>query len=467
MAAAMEVDQASAKRKLEEGAVGGNGAAANKRMEVDEEAQKQQQLSGVPQLKNEDFSPRLLRIYYDKLFPFQQMFRWLSYRNDPKSDNKSVQKDFFLRREFTFVLAGDIYCRYQCFKDAEEYKQRVMSQQPVRMEIGAVFSHPPKMHNTIIKDSYKPVERELVFDIDMDDYDDIRTCCTGSKLCLKCWTFMKAAIKVLERALKDDFGFKHFMFVYSGRRGVHCWIGDKQARQLTNEQRSAVAEYLNLVTPGKNKAKAELKMWGCEELHPSIAEAHRVCEHYFKYDERSVLKAQDILRQGPHLSNILETMGVPERERIEKFVNTRKDATSVEIWEEFEKLAEERNRKIDNWKAKAEAKLFLKDIVIQYTYPRLDINVSKQMNHLLKSPFVVHPKTGRVCVPIDPANLDKFDPAKVPTVGLLAEELDRTGDPRQTSLKDYLHFFEINFLKPLEDTCLEELKGSGPGVYDF
>lgn len=64
------------------------------------------------------------------------------------------------------------------------------------------------------------------------------------------------------------------------------------------------------------------------------------------------------------------------------------------------------------------------EIILQYTYPRLDVNVSKQLNHLLKSPFVVHPKTGRVCTPIDPADVDNFDPFIVPTINELMGELD-------------------------------------------
>lgn len=64
------------------------------------------------------------------------------------------------------------------------------------------------------------------------------------------------------------------------------------------------------------------------------------------------------------------------------------------------------------------------DIVLEYTYPRLDAEVSKKSIHLLKSPFVVHPGTGRVCVPIDTDHLEKFNPEEVPTVTQLLAEID-------------------------------------------
>lgn len=105
------------------------------------------------------------------------------------------------------------------------------------------------------------------------------------------------------------------------------------------------------------------------------------------------------------------------------------------------------------------------DVVLEYAYPRLDIEVSKRLNHLLKSPFVVHPKTGRVCVPIDTRNLDEFDPLSVPTVQTLVREIDEWKEDKsvaaaegktmqdweKTSLRPYIELFRSFVMALMRD----------------
>jgi len=64
------------------------------------------------------------------------------------------------------------------------------------------------------------------------------------------------------------------------------------------------------------------------------------------------------------------------------------------------------------------------EIMLHYCYPRLDVNVSTAVNHLLKSPFCAHPKTSNICVPIDVDKLDSFDPFSVPNLSELNEEMN-------------------------------------------
>ena len=65
---------------------------------------------------------------------------------------------------------------------------------PYKIDIGAVFTDKPKDHKKLKASEFKPLERELVFDIDMTDYDEIRTCCSGAAICKKCWFFMNTAV---------------------------------------------------------------------------------------------------------------------------------------------------------------------------------------------------------------------------------------------------------------------------------
>ncbi|CAM9565692.1 unnamed protein product [Heterosigma akashiwo] len=81
----------------------------------------------------QDFSPELLRIYYSRLFPYTQMFRWLSYGNDPEAKEELAGgATCSTRREFSFTLEGDIYLRYQAFRRGREITGEMMKSSRTR-----------------------------------------------------------------------------------------------------------------------------------------------------------------------------------------------------------------------------------------------------------------------------------------------------------------------------------------------
>lgn len=153
---------------------------------------------------------------------------------------------------------------------------------------------------------------------------------------------------------------------------------------------------------------------------------------------------------------------------------------SLSKWADIDGLAKTGASKSLDAKALLEAK---QDIVLEYTYPRLDIEVSKKLNHLLKSPFVVHPGTGRVCVPIDTRALEDFDPLGVPTVQSLLAEIDAWKEPEEvdpnskpvqdwekTSLKPYVEQFRtfvLALMKDEREIKVKREREDGPESMDF
>eukprot|EP00382_Lankesteria_abbotti_P011330 CAMPEP_0113845156 /NCGR_PEP_ID=MMETSP0372-20130328/605_1 /TAXON_ID=340204 /ORGANISM="Lankesteria abbotti" /LENGTH=415 /DNA_ID=CAMNT_0000814177 /DNA_START=168 /DNA_END=1415 /DNA_ORIENTATION=- /assembly_acc=CAM_ASM_000359 len=382
-----------------------------------------------------------LSFYYDRIFPFNSLSKWLCYRT------LSSDPNFFSKREFAIVMArgeDDIYSRWNCFRTTQAWRQAILRQDipPHKMDIGAVYSIPITDKDTL-SHSFRPVERELVFDIDMDDYDDIRTCCKEKKVCKKCWKFLALAMKLLTVALRDDFGFKHTLWVFSGRRGVHCWVADRAARQLPSEGRTAIVDYLNLVTgSAQQKKKVQVFSRG-GKCHPMIKRAFLTASSCFS----DIVEEQQIFDRGSsHVEKVISYLQPKQAETFRAVLAAEwKSGASVDFWELLCKTVPSTDSA-------------LMEIVLSYSYPRLDVNVSKDIGHLLKSPFCVHLATGRICVPISSDDVDAFDPLDVPTLTALVKEYKTAMDAGDsgggvtTALDKYVSYFEQHFVKPLLDS---------------
>lgn len=410
--------------------------------------------------------PELLKLYYRRLFPYAQYYRWLNYGG--------VVKNYFQHREFSFTLKDDIYIRYQSFNNQSELEKEMQKMNPYKIDIGAVYSHRPNQHNTVKLGAFQAQEKELVFDIDMTDYDDVRRCCSSADICSKCWTLMTMAIHIIDRALKEDFGFKHRLWVYSGRRGVHCWVCDESVRKLSSAVRSGIVEYLSLVKGGQDvKKKVHLN----EKIHPFVRKSINIIKKYF---EEYALVGQNILENKESWDKILAL--VPETMHDELQQSFQKHQNSLQRWEYLKKAA---SRYQNNSKNDKCGPWLEWEIMLQYCFPRLDINVSKGINHLLKSPFSVHPNTGRISVPIDLQKVDQFDPFTVPTISSICHELDaistneeekengaesgikhRTRDYKKTSLAPFVKVFE-QFLENLDRSRKGELLKKSDLQKDF
>lgn len=362
----------------------------------------------------------------------------------------TVSKDYFERRELSFTLPGDIYIRYQSFRDEKALRGALISKVPIKIDIGAVFSANPRDMKKGLNIATAQ-ERELVFDIDMTDYDDVRTCCKGADLCKKCWPFLAIAAKILDRALREDFGFKHLLWVYSGRRGIHCWVADERARKLSVDGRNAVGSYLTLIAGGQFQNKKVSFDNKKTNHHPSTRKALQIIDQHFV---QLIIENQNHLGSRRYAEKMFSLCSSQNPLLKNSLINEVTNSSFSKLpptkqWAKVEGIIEAHKKSIQSNLDRH----VIDEIKVQYCYPRLDIAVTKGLNHLLKAPFCVHPKTSRVCIPFDVKNVDSFDVRAVPTLDSLKKEVDEYdaksnvgGDQvkyyARTQLKQSIEIFE-------------------------
>lgn len=288
----------------------------------------------------------------------------------------------------------------------------------------------PKLARSYPND-YKPQEHELVFDIDISDYDDVRNCCKESAICNKCWPFMAIGAKILKRIMTEEFAFKKILFVFSGRRGFHCWVCDRKARRLSQDARKAVADYLTVVTGGLQMVK-RVTLPPTIGVHPMIRKSLEVIDESF---EDLMINKQDFLANEHLVQNVID-LAPPEQSYLaSELTKCKLVKSSAACWKQMELIANH----VRTVNKRNKICRFIEEVKLQHCYPRLDAAVTKGMNHLLKLPFCIHPKTGKVCVPIDIDHIDSFDPELVPNLDNLSR---KSMEPYLETMKKFVEDLE-------------------------
>lgn len=184
----------------------------------------------------------------------------------------------------------------------------------------------------------------------MTDYDPIRSCCSSANICRRCWAYIAAAVQVLDHSLRNDFGYKQLLWVYSGRRGIHCWVSDEEAMKLTDEQRKAIMGWLEVVKGGSNITKqVNVRLsqpGGWKELHPSLQTAlGTLTEEHFT---SIVLEDQDCFRKEEKgWDKLLEL--IPDKDivnNLQKKWGSGRERSSVERWDDLKQQVKTNTAKL-------------------------------------------------------------------------------------------------------------------------
>lgn len=260
----------------------------------------------------------------------------------------------------------------------------------------------------------KPVLAELRIDIDMDDYDKANISKSDLAECDAMFALVGVGLEVWMDVLRSEFGFEHMLPVYSGRRGGHLWVCDKRACMLSDGARRAIVDFLK---PGQKTHGSGRKTFKWLLQFPVFGSPDNAMHKdgvfsriIYKFFRGRGVRARHegglgFLDVGFDRTDFLKM--VDDRFHIDNVTAVRSAATGYDALLVIEKALRSKPKEVKEWLVPRFC-----EAVCTLCWPRADEAVTTHMNHTLKAPFSVHPKTGRVSVPIlGKEHLWDFDPA--------------------------------------------------------
>lgn len=326
-------------------------------------------------------------------------------------------------RELAFQLMDGTFVRHVAYADAAQLRALVATgkRAVAAMHIGTAATH-GRVPGTAVA---RCALRELVFDIDASEYDGdarVRTCaCAGTKnVCWQCWLHMELAAAVIDDALTVRMGVPraHVLWVWSGGRGLHVWVNALAVLTLTPAERTSLCQRLlaaappdlrlpltpstvrlfeRVIVPAWERAAARRAFVSRERvaqwaawLSAALPPSPNDCAS--DYSQSSAAAAAATI-YDPAFAAALRADLALEDVDTDVFFDPRGTARWARVRAAYERTRGARGA------APVQSLYWL---IAQYAWPRIDTPVTCKKRGTLRAPFSVHPRTGKLTLPIRP-----------------------------------------------------------------
>lgn len=333
-------------------------------------------------------APEALSIYYQKHYPFQTVHRALTV-GESNSDFAHGRKGE--EREIILEWSGGRISRWNSLRsDPAGFKTFICEQNPERMEIGGAYAQAIEERSIRGKHGLTLLGRELVFDLDMDAaYDPYRVCgCSGSGICRGCWKLLAAGARFLDRILQHEFGCHRMLWVFSGRRGLHCWVFGQTC--LSRAARAAILTRVDVLVESATSRNSRPLL---PSVKAALVQMHADFEAYVSTHPTLMTACKEQIEVAIGDEVIIQEFRAILSDQ------AKRAGSAIDVWKSFRTMCNA-----------PRLQPYTHSVVLAFCGPRLDRAVTEDARHPIKLPFCVHPSTGKLCLPLARESLFDFDP---------------------------------------------------------
>ncbi len=361
-----------------------------------------------------DYKQRLQ--YYSEeegLYPFALIFKMLTLNGNKQTEGAFISPGS--NRVIGLQYDAEPYYAHDFSRYSENtFRSTTLKKTPFGLHMGMHQSPDNSVQLTVTK-------KELVFDIDITDYTRFCPCNEIKRLCSSCWLHIEGSYLILKYILTQQLGYneKELLWVFSGSKGIHCFVNSKRALSLSGPERVVLKQLVTIGKTDDTKLKAFIL---------SIKDQMFLNKIGLFFHEK-VIKKRDLLQYEAFekfcisilklhynsIASLVENAWKRIDASHEEEQNQKVQKTTQSTSKNAEPLSAKKWRTILSLEKTQQQSLTKNNplpshfIAFKLLYPQIDPQ-PLIMKHLIKLPFSIHSKTTNIALPIEEKSILDCDP---------------------------------------------------------